>query len=110
MKDTKLVGAVIEAMSAMSYTDVVPLYCESVLELRGARDKESTEMLRLAINTRIMDWETLYAGYGGWVTRQRKIVSGMNAPYVISGVESRIRDVQMEYDETLKVILDLDAE
>jgi hypothetical protein len=106
VRDTELVGAVIEAMSAASYELVVPLYCESVLELRGARDPESSEMLRMILGTRVMDWETLY-GSGGWTTRHAKFVTTENCPEIVSGIEQRLREVQNIYDNQLDVILDL---
>ncbi len=109
VQNTEKVGAIIEAMSAASYTDVMPVYCESVLELRHARDPESSEMLRMIMDTRVMDWETLYAGSGGWVTgRQRKLISGANAPAIVSGIQQRLRDVQRVYDTTLETILNLE--
>ncbi len=107
VKNAELVGAVIEAMSALSYEEVVPLYCQSVLELRGARDPESSEMLRMVMDTRVMDWETLYAGYDGWTTRQRKFVNMQDCPVIVSGIASRIPEVQKIYDETIELILNL---
>ncbi len=108
VKDVELVGAVIESMSALSYEEVVPLYCQSVLELRGARDPESSEMLRMVINTRVMDWETLYAGYDGWTTRQRKFVNTADCPELVSGIVSRLQEVLNIYDRTIETLLDLE--
>ena len=106
VRNTELVGAMIEAMSAASYEQVVPLYCESVLELRGARDPESSEMLRMILDTRVMDWETLY-GSGGWTTRHAKFVTRENCPEIVSGIQERLREVQNIYDNQLDIILNL---
>ena len=104
VQDTEMVGAVIEAMSAMSYTYVMPLYCESVLELRASRDQESSEMLRMIMDTRVMDWETLYAGYDGWVSTQRKFVDTFDCPEIVSGIVQRINTKQNYYDRIIELI------
>ncbi len=104
VQNTYLVGAVIEAMSAMSYTYVVPLYCQSVLELRAARDPESSEMLRMVMDTRVMDWETLYSGSGGWVSRQKKIVSTANCPEIVSGIVERFNEIQNFYEDYIDLL------
>ena len=104
VQNTELVGAIIEAMSAMSYTYVMPLYCESVLELRAARDPESSEMLRMIMDTRVMDWETLYSGSGGWVSRQRKIVNTANCPEIVSGIVERFNEIQNFYENYMELI------
>ena len=104
VQNTEMVGAVIEAMSAMSYTYVMPLYCQSVLELRAARDPESSEMLRMVMDTRVMDWETLYAGTGGWLTRQRKIVNTANCPEIVSGIVERLNEIQNFYESYMDLL------
>jgi hypothetical protein len=102
------VGAMIEAMSAASYTDVMPVYCESVLELRHARDPESSEMLRMIMDTRVMDWETLYSGYDGWASRQRKLVNTFNCPELVSGIVERVNAVQNIYENIMETIWNLE--
>ena len=108
VQNTEMVGAVIEAMSAMSYTYVMPVYCQSVLELRSTRDPESSEMLRMVMDTRVMDWETLYAGYDGWTTRQRKFVNTAECPELVSGIVSRLQEVLNIYDRTIETLLDME--
>ncbi len=104
VKNTELVGAVIEAMSATSYTYVMPLYCNTVLELRAARDPETSEMLRMIMDTRVMDWETLYSGYDGWATRQRKLVNTFNCPELVSGIAERVNAVQKIYENIMEIL------
>ena len=108
VQNTELVGAVIEAMSAMSYTYVMPLYCNTVLELRAARDQETSEMLRMIMDTRVMDWETLYSGYDGWASRQRKLVNTFNCPELVSGIVERVNAVQNIYENIMETIWNLE--
>ncbi len=103
----ELIGAVVEAMSALSYRDVLPVYCNSVLELRASRDPESSEMLRLIMNSRVMDFETLYGGGDGWTNRQSHFVERTGA--MVSYVTSRLEKFRLIYEDLLNMILDADT-
>ena len=59
--NTGMVGAVVEAMSAMSYTDVIPKYIGMAVEQKGTRDEESIKIMREILDSRVMDFAYLYA-------------------------------------------------
>lgn len=62
----ELLGAVTEAMSAATYNDVTPKYCSIALEQKGARDDESMAMIRMILDSRVIDFGYLYDGFSGW--------------------------------------------
>ena len=65
----ELLGAVTEAMSAATYNDVTPKYCSIALEQKGARDDESMAMIRMILDSRVIDFGYLYDGFKGWTMK-----------------------------------------
>lgn len=60
----ELVGAVMESMAAYSREYVVPVYYETVLKDKFARDVDSLEMLDIIFNNRVYDLgDTIWNGY-----------------------------------------------
>ena len=64
-----MIGAVTEVMSAESYRTVIPAYCDSALSMKGVRDRDSSEMMRLILDSRAIDFGYLYDGWNGWVMK-----------------------------------------
>ena len=56
----EMTGALLEALSRASYESVVPVYCETVLESKYARDEETLEMLDLIFANRVFDFGYVY--------------------------------------------------
>lgn len=74
-ESAKMVGALVEALSAESYKNVVPKLCNVAIEQKGTRDDESIEILRLALDNRVMNFGFLYDCSQGWVMKLPKILS-----------------------------------
>ncbi len=96
-------GAITEAMSALSYESVMPVYCEVVLENSATRDPESVEMLKLIFNSRVMDFELLYAGGGGWTNCLPNVVNYPGT--TVSYIAERIDKMDDTYGEVIDYIL-----
>lgn len=73
-QNTNMIGALVEALSAESYKTVVPAYCEIALEQKGTRDKESVDMLRMILDSRVIDFGYLYDGSAGWVFKLKDLI------------------------------------
>lgn len=73
-QNTELIGAMVEALSSESYKTLIPVYCEIALEQKGTRDKESVEMLRNILDSRVIDFGYLYDGLAAWVPQLKTLV------------------------------------
>ena len=73
-QNTELIGAMVEALSSESYKTLIPVYCEIALEQKGTRDKESIEMLRNILDSRVIDFGYLYDGLAAWVPQLKTLV------------------------------------
>ena len=82
----ELLGAVTEAMSAATYNDVTPKYCSIALEQKGARDDESMAMIRMILDSRVIDFGYLYDGFKGWTMKLPAMVK--DAGSITSQIES----------------------
>jgi len=78
-RNTEMIGALVEALSAESYKKLVPVYCEIALEQKGTRDKESVEMLRSILDSRVIDFGYLYDGGSGWVFKIKDMIKNPGA-------------------------------
>ncbi len=74
-KQREIIGAVVESMSALSYSDVIPTYCNIALEQKGTRDEESVKMLRKILDSRVIDFAYLYDGFNGWVMKLPALIT-----------------------------------
>jgi hypothetical protein len=104
VQNRAMLGAVVEAMSALSWRDVTPIYCESVIELRSTRDAESAEMLRLILSTSMMDFNYLYAGTAGWVDRMRNVIQYPGT--AVSYITERLDPIADTYYKVIDVLLE----
>ena len=74
-KQREIIGAIVESMSALSYSDVIPTYCNIALEQKGTRDEESVKMLRKILDSRVIDFAYLYDGFNGWVMKLPSLIT-----------------------------------
>ena len=58
--ELEMTGVLVEALSKTSYESVVPVYCDTVLESKYARDEETLEMLDLIFANRVFDFGYVY--------------------------------------------------
>ncbi len=105
-QNTEMIGAVVDAMSAYSHENVLPLYVNEALELRGTRDPDSVEMLQLVLDARVVDFGYLYDA-GIWMDRMRNLVK--NDAWIGSAVayiEERLDKYEDKFYEIIDYLLD----
>jgi hypothetical protein len=59
------VGIITEALSAESWKNVLPVFYDVALKVKGTRDAESVEMIDTILNGRVIDFSWLYTGWSG---------------------------------------------
>ncbi len=100
--NTGMVGAVVEAMSAMSYTDVIPKYIGMAVEQKGTRDEESIKIMREILDSRVMDFAYLYDGFKGWVMNLTEIIKNESA--ISSTIEKKKSAMDSYYNSVIEVL------
>ena len=98
-QNTDMIGAVVEAMSAISYNEVMPAYINMALEQKGTRDEDSIEMLRMILDSRVIDFSYLYDCSKGWVMKLPTIIK--NAESISSTIASNQSAMETYWDETI---------
>lgn len=92
-QQTEMIGALVEALSAESYKKLVPVYCEIALEQKGTRDKESIDMLRMILDSRVIDFGYLYDGSAGWVFKLKDMVNNAG---MIASLQKRMAPAMLK--------------
>lgn len=64
--DTDMLGTVVESCNAGAYKTIEPVYYDTALKFRGARDIDSIATLDLILNSRILDFAYLHDGFKGY--------------------------------------------
>lgn len=59
--DTDMIGYIIEAMAIAGYEKILPAYCDSALKGRYSVDKDSTAMIDIIFENRILGFSYLYS-------------------------------------------------
>ena len=104
LKNPELTGALIEAMSAYSANYVNPAYVDVSLQTKVARDVESSEMMQIVLDSRVMDFGYLYCGWGGW-TWQLKDMFKDPGTYA-SSLKRTEKLMAKTYDKIIKTFTD----
>ena len=78
-QNTELIGAVTEALSAESWRSVMPVFIDTILSSKIARDRESTEMIDLVLDSIYVDFPYLYDGFQGWTFKLSTFVEKRDA-------------------------------
>jgi len=60
-----MLGVIVESLCAESYKQVVPVYYDVALKVKGTRDEESVEMLDKLISSRVFDFGFIYDNWKG---------------------------------------------
>ena len=103
-KNIEMTGAIVEALSAESYFSVMPVYCETALGIKGARDEESRKILQMVLDNRYIDFSYLYDGWEGWTFNLQPFVE--NEGVFASTYASKKDKVQSYYDSVFKFFYD----
>ena len=91
----ELIGAITESLIAASYLDLTPVYCGIALEQKGTRDDDSIEILRMILDSRVIDFAYLYDGFKGWVMKLPDMISSSSS--IASKIESQKKAVTEYY-------------
>ena len=91
------IGLVIDALSFLSYVDVEPTFVAAYLEQRWIRDKESAEMMTIAL-------ENKYYDPGFLMNYQWGTVIGIPSSLVTSGKDTFVSTVVSKSDSIAKAI------
>ena len=65
VQDDDKVGTIIEALNAEGYKTVTPVFIETALKVKYARDNESVQVIDMLIANRIFDFGYVYDCWGG---------------------------------------------
>ena len=98
-QNTDMIGAAVEALSALSYKEVLPAYINMALEQKGTRDEESIEMLRSILDSRVIDFSYLYDCGKGWIGKLPKII--VNAESISSTIASNQSAMETYWNDTI---------
>ena len=98
VKDTELVGAVLEMMHYLSYRDVIPAYYETTLKQKVSRDSVSAQMLDLIL-------ENIYYDLGATMFNDA-IKDGILSPYLMGSRTDYASRVENKLPEIEKAITD----
>ena len=104
----EMIGIVMESMSALGYTDVIPVYYDIVLKEKFARDEDSREMLDIILNNMVFDLGLNFqtgASHPGFFTAALFRQRGSN---YVSSVERQIDRMMADYDRLFQTVLELD--
>ena len=98
VKDTELVGAVLEMMHYLSYRDVIPAYYETTLKQKVSRDSVSAQMLDLIL-------ENIYYDLGATMFNDA-IKDGILSPYLMGSRTDYASRVEKKLPAIEKAITD----
>ena len=108
VNDTEMLGTIVESCNAGAYKNIEPTYYDTALKFRGARDKESVDMLDLLLNSRILDFAYLHDGFQGYglgLGIQSFITSSQD---VASFVAKTISQVTNYYESVIDYYFDIE--
>lgn len=78
---TDMTGAVVHALSAESWKEVMPVYYDLVMDSKCANDEGSIRMLDVIFNSRIIDFAYLYDGWNGWIFKVQTLFTARNMEF-----------------------------
>ena len=99
-ENLEMIGAAIEIMSAYSYEHVTSTYINVGLEQKGTRDEESVRMLRLILDSRVIDFGYLYDTGSGWCFKIEPIMKKRDT--IASQIEKMKGSVDRYYTRILE--------
>jgi len=103
--DLEFIGIITEAMNAESYKQVVPVYYETALKDKYARDEETLEMIDLVMQGRFVDIGFIYDGFVGAGYIPARLVQ-KNDSNVESYIEKNEKAINKRYDMIIEYFTD----
>ena len=101
-RNIEMIGALTEAMSAYSYSKVIPVYIGVALEQKGTRDEDSIQMMREILDSRVIDFAYLYDGFKGWVMQLTNYVKSPDS--IASSIESSMSAMNGYYSGVVEFL------
>ncbi len=98
--DAAKIGTITEALNAESYKQVIPVYFESALKVKGTRNEESIEILDLLVKSRYFDFGFIYDGWAGCSFLMEQLVSKNNSNFE-SMWKSKEKGIMAHYQKIL---------
>ena len=99
--DLEFVGMITEALNAESYKQVVPVYYETALKDKYARDTETLEMIDLVMQGRVVDMGFIYDGFVGAGYIPARLLQENNTN-VESYIEKNEKTMNARYDKIIE--------
>ncbi len=94
------VGTIVEALNAESYKQVVPVFYENALKIKGTRNAESIAMIDKLAQSRYFDFGYIYDGWKGCSFIVQDLISANN-PNFASKWKSVEKQVMAHYQEII---------
>ena len=101
VSDTEFVGIITEALCAESYKQVVPVYYDTALKVKGARDETSLEILDMLVQNRIFDMGYVYDNWKGASFIIQTLVRAQNTNFE-SYWASKESSIMQQYDMVIE--------
>ena len=98
-QNTEMIGAVVEALSVLSYNDLLPKYMSSALEQKGTRDESSIRMLRSILDSRLINFSYMFDGSKGWVMTLPSIIKDDGK--IVSTIEKELEGKKKSYQSII---------
>jgi len=99
--DVEFIGMITEALNAESYKQVVPVYYETALKDKYARDTETLEMIDLVMQGRVVDMGFIYDGFVGAGYIPARLLQENNTN-VESYIEKNEKTMNKRYDQIIE--------
>ncbi len=95
-------GVILDALSYLSYRDILPIYFDITLSQKNLRDDDSIEMLELIRDTRFFPFDTIYSLNGGLMNAvHTKLMAGD------SDIASTVASYKTTVAERIKTALEM---
>lgn len=107
ISDHERTGTILDALNFYSYRDVVPVYCESALKSKYARDEDTAEMIELVMESSYYDIGFIYGSLINYIADEfgNNIVLNKNENFA-SAIASKMSGFETKLDELLEAYFD----
>jgi hypothetical protein len=106
VSNTDMLGAVVHALGAYSWKNVIPNYYDIALKVKGTRDEESVAILDMILDSRVIDFAYLYDAWKGYVFTFQEFTYKNNKKEFSSMFESKLKAATKSYEDVLALFLD----
>ena len=106
----EMIGTVMESMSTLGHTDVIPIYYDILLKEKISRDDDSRDMLDIILNGIIYDTELVFQVGNSHPGNMIKLLFGKPEKNYVSEIEKTIDKIIVDYDNLYNKILTLGNE